>query len=571
METEDGALVVKVIKDNKPVVGSITVTKTGEVLVGYNAAREVDNKNHFVYEVRKLKNAEFKVVADEDIYTPDHAIDENGNRIVIYAKDTVIATITTEETGTAKLENLPLGKYRVIEVKAPDTMILNEKPMYAELVYEGQNKALVSKSVSLLNERQKVVIEAVKMDSDTKKLLAGTTFGLYAAEDILDYDGKIIIKKDQCFEKAVTDKDGKAIFNSDLPLYNFYVKELDPSVGYGTKNEVQYVDATYKGQTVKLQTYTKEFYNDHTEIIGTTATDNFTTEHIGAARYDAILIDTVEFKNLCIGKEYKVVGILMDKATGKALLDKNGKEITAEKTFVAEEEDGSVEVVFKFDATGMQGITTVVFEDLYQNGVKISTHADIEDEGQTIYFPEVKTTIKSTATNNHTGLASIKETLIDTVSYKNLVIGKEYSVEGHLVVKSTGEPLLDKDGNMITAGKKFTAEKTSGTIDIVFEFDASLLKGETIVAFETLKYYSIEIATHADIEDEEQSIYYPEMKTSASVEGKKIASRSDCLKVVDKVTYKNLIIGQKYVIKGVLMDKNTGKELLDANGNMVTA
>lgn len=570
MEQENGAYVVKVVKNDKPVVGSITIEKTGEVLVSFDGPKEADNKNHFIYKVRKLKDAEFVVYADEDIYSPDYAVDSNGNRVIIYAKDSVVANVVTNEEGLAKVENLPLGKYRVIEKKAPTTLILNEKPMYAELAYEDQNQAFVSKSVSLFNERQKVVIEAIKKDSDTKKLLAGTTFGLYAAEDIVGYDGKVIIKKDQCIEKAVTDKDGKAVFNSDLPLYNFYVKELDPSIGYGTKNEVQYVDATYKGQTVKLQTYTKEFYNDHTEIIGTTAKDNFTTEHIGAARYDAILIDTVEFKNLCIGKEYKVVGILMDKATGKALLDKNGKEITAEKTFVAEEEDGSIEVAFKFDATGMQGITTVVFEDLYQDGVKISTHAEIEDEGQTIYFPEVKTTIKSTATNNHTGLASIKETLIDTVSYKNLVIGKEYSVEGHLVVKSTGEPLLDKDGNMITAGKKFTAEKTSGTIDIVFEFDASLLKGETIVAFETLKYYSIEIATHADIEDEDQSIYYPTISTSASVGGSKLAQRAADLKVVDTITYKNLIIGHSYTIKGILMDKSTGKALLDANGNYVT-
>lgn len=571
MENEDGALVVKVTKNNKPVVGSITIEKTGEVLVSFDGPEEADNKNHFVYAVRKLKGAEFVVYADEDIYSPDYAVDSNGNRVIIYAKDSVVANVVSDESGVAKVENLPLGKYRVVEKKAPATLVLNAKTMYAELAYEGQNQPLVSKSVSLFNERQKVVINAIKKDKNTLEALEGTTIGLFANEDILNADGKVVVKKSQCVEKAVTDKDGKVVFYSDLPLYNFYLQELDPTVGYGTKNEIQYIDATYKGQTVKLQTYSQEFLNERTEIIGTTANDNYTAEHIGSVKEDAIVIDTVEYKNLVVGKTYTIKGILMNKATGKELLDANGKKITAEKTFEAEKEDGSIDIVFKFDASKMQGVTTVAYEYLYQDDIVISTHTDINDEGQTIRFPEIKTELTNPETKNHTGIINDKATLVDKVSYKNLVIGKEYTVSGYLVVKSTGKPLLDKDGKLITGSKTFEAKKADGSVDITFEFDASLIAGETVVAYESIKYYSVELAVHADIEDEDQSVYYPAMRTSASVEGLKVAKPEKSVKLIDTVTYKNLTVGKLYTIKGILMDKATGEALLDANGQSIVA
>ena len=260
----------------------------------------------------------------------------------------------------------------------------------------------------------------------------------------------------------------------------------------------------------------------------------------------------------------------MDKTTGKALLDKDKKEITATKKFTAEKPDGTVELVFTFDSSLLTGKSVVVFEDLYNENIKVAFHTDIKDEGQTVNFPEIHTTATDKATKSHTGVVDEKTTITDKVDYSNLTVGEKYKVSGVLMNKETGEKLLDKDGNAITSEKEFTAESQNGSINIEFTFDSSLLAGKTTVVFEDLFNEKIKVASHADIKDEGQSVHFPEIHTTATIDSAKSITEKGSVILKDVVDYKNLIAGEKYKVKGVLMNQETGEKFLDKDGNEIT-
>ena len=233
--------------------------------------------------------------------------------------------------------------------------------------------------------------------------------------------------------------------------------------------------------------------------------------------------------------------------------------------------EGSVVVHFTFAGSTLAGKTVVVFESVSYEGKECAVHADLNDEGQTIYFPEIKTTAKDKDSGKHYEKTETEDTLIDTVTYQNLIPGKEYTLTGTLMDKKTKKP-LEADGKPITAKTTFTPEKADGTVELSFTFDASALSGKTIVVFESVSYKEKEIAVHADIDDHEQSIYFPEIKTTAKdgADGDKEVLSSKEATIVDTVTYKNLIPKTKYKLTGILMDKETGKEIL-VDGKPVTA
>ena len=251
----------------------------------------------------------------------------------------------------------------------------------------------------------------------------------------------------------------------------------------------------------------------HFPEIGTTAKDKETDMNLSQADKEVTLVDTVAYKNLLPGEEYVMTGTLMDKETGKPVeIDK--KEVTAETTFTPKESSGTVDVIFSFDGTSLAGKTVVVFESATYDGKEFATHADLEDNGQTIYFPEIATTAKDKADGDHFTKTDKEITIVDTVKYSNLIPGKEYALTGTLMDKETKEP-LQADGKPITATTTFTPEDASGSIELTFTFDGSILFGKTIVVFESLTYQEKEIAVHADIEDHEQSIYFPGIGTTA--------------------------------------------------------
>ena len=295
--------------------------------------------------------------------------------------------------------------------------------------------------------------------------------------------------------------------------------------------------------------------------IHTTAVGEDTQDHIEKAKEEAVIVDTVSYEGLQIGREYTVTGKLMDKETGEPILV-NGEEVTASETFTAETEEGGIDITFTFDSSALAGKSLVAFETLYTEEKEVAVHADITDEGQTVRIPEIHTTATDKVTGDHDGVVAKETTVLDEVFYTNLIPGKEYTVSGKLMVKETGEPLTI-DGKEVTAEKTFVAEEADGSIILEFTFDSSALAGKKIVAFEDVTYEGISIGTHEDLTDEDQTISYPEIHTTAAdqASGSKTMTLGSSVTLVDTVTYKGLTAGKTYVLKGTIMDKTSGQPI----------
>ena len=242
MDSVSGDAIITVTYENHPVKGKLVIHKSGETLKSF--------KKDFVYEETSLEGAEFEIYAAEDILTPDHQVDEQGNRHVIYAKDTLVKTVTTDKNGEAVIKDLPLGKYRVKETKAPAGFVLNPDSQEVSFIYKDQNTPEIEEKLEFSNERQKVELSVEKQDAETGKALKGATFGLYNKEAISSGD-KVVVKADTLLQEITSNEKGKAAFTLDLPLGRYYVKELQAPAGYVSSDEILEFDATYQGQDVK--------------------------------------------------------------------------------------------------------------------------------------------------------------------------------------------------------------------------------------------------------------------------------------------------------------------------------
>ena len=611
---ENGVTIVKTEKKNTPQKGTITVEKTGEIFSNVTAiggGYTDENGNDVVlptiyqpeYSASGLAGAVFEIYADENITTPDGT--------VRYTKDTLVDAITTGEKGTATSKQLYLGKYRVVEKTAPNGFVLNRTVNHIALTYAGQNEKVTNTSTSFTNDRQKVEIDLTKILEQDEKFNIGNngeirnvSFGLYADEDLKAANGTVI-PKDGLLEIITCDKKGKANFTTDLPIGSYYVKEISTdnhyilsdkkypvvfeyagqdtatvriSVNDGEPIENEIIYGTIKGLKIDRETgeniagalfgmfkaeekelsektailtaesneegiftfenvpygeyiirelkpaegylpneenYTvtisenKEIIeitieNDKIPELGTTATIDGKKE-VGATEVFT-LEDVVEYKHLVPGKEYTVKGVLMDKATGKELLI-DGKKITSEATFIPDEPTGEVIVSFEFDARYINEETNiVVFESLYSEDKELAVHADLEDVGQnvTVKIPKIGTKASIDGKKEFTVNGDI--TIDDVVSYKHLTAGKEYTIKGVLMDKSTGKQFL-VDGKEVCSEVTFTPETSDGEVTVSFTFDGSVITADTeIVVFETLYRDETEIAVHADIDDKDQTV-----------------------------------------------------------------
>ena len=245
MDQTSGDAIIEVTMENQPVKGKLTIKKSGEVLTSFD--------KDFGYEMTSLADAEFAVYAAEDIYTPDWQRDENGNRIVIHAKNALVATVKTDEKGTAVVEDLPLGTYRIEETKAPVGFVLNKEPQTVTFAYADQETPVIEQTAEFTNDRQKVEITVEKQDVETGKKLSGAVFGLYAVSAIGSADHeKVLVEADTLLEEVTSDENGLAAFTLDLPLGQYYVKEHKAPDGYVSSDEVLTFDAGYQGQDVPV-------------------------------------------------------------------------------------------------------------------------------------------------------------------------------------------------------------------------------------------------------------------------------------------------------------------------------
>ena len=301
--------------------------------------------------------------------------------------------------------------------------------------------------------------------------------------------------------------------------------------------------------------------------IQTTAHDAVTGDNMGSLENDTTtIVDRIEFSGgLRPDETYTFTGTLMDRNTGEPILDADGAEITASVSHyvtAAEAEDGGfVEVTFAdIPSDILRGKTTVVFEDCYDdNGTRVAGHADINDEGQTVYYPDIHTTATDGVTGAHEGDATVGDTITinDEVAYTGLKPGEIYTMTGELMDKETGEPLEGVDPVSV----EFTPETADGAVTVVFEVPSELVRGKTTVVFEDCYLGDREVAVHADIDDEGQTVGYPDIHTTATdgLDGDKMFSGQQDVTLVDTVEYENLTPGVEYTMTGTLYDKATGE------------
>lgn len=486
---------------NIPIGVLVTVEEIG-VPLGY----KLDSKVHTYITTTDTKELEYDLIPEDfteevmkgqialhkQYETLDDLAEEQGAEFDVYlksagsfdaAKETERDHITTGADGMATTKDLPYGTYVVHQTKGG-----NGRQLVADFDVSISEDGKVY-SYDLVNVQKNAQLKIVKTSEDG--VIEGIHFRVtrledsYSAEYVTNAAGEILTETLPIY----ADKDG-------ANKYQYKVEELDTEETFG----YQLPDS----QTVELsegEIASVSFHNVPIEI-GTKATVE------GEKEVDPLdkvtLTDTVSYTGLVPGKEYKVTGVLMDKKTGEKLLV-NGKEITAETTFIAETKNGSVDVTFIFDATGLHGKGIVVFEDLYRENALLATHADINDEGQTVKIKNPEIGTKATA-DGKKEITADKITITDVVSYKDLTPGKEYKLTGVLMNKATNDKLLI-DGKEITAEATFTPKATTGEVEMTFTFDARELTVETeVVAFETLYRDGIEIAVHADIEDEGQTV-----------------------------------------------------------------
>ena len=486
---------------NIPIGVLVTVEEIG-VPLGY----KLDSKVHTYITTTDTKELEYDLIPEDfteevmkgqialhkQYETLDEPADEQGAEFDVYlksagsfdaAKETERDHITTGADGMATTKDLPYGTYVVHQSKGG-----NGRQLVADFDVSISEDGKVY-SYDLVNVQKNAQLKIVKTSEDG--VIEGIKFRVtrledsYSAEYVTNAAGEILTETLPIY----ADKDGAT-------KYQYKVEELDTEETFG----YQLPDS----QTVELsegEIASVSFHNKPIEI-GTKATVE------GEKEVDPLdkvtLTDTVSYTGLVPGKEYKVTGVLMDKETGEKLLV-DGKEITAETVFVPETKNGSVDVTFIFDATGLHGKEIVVFEDLYRENVLLATHADINDEGQTVKIKNPEIGTKATA-DGKKEITADKITITDVVSYKDLTPGKEYKLTGMLMNKATNDKLLI-DGKEITAEATFTPKAPTGEVEMTFTFDARELTAETeVVVFETLYRDGIEIAVHADIEDEGQTV-----------------------------------------------------------------
>lgn len=477
--TDTGVTVVKVKARDVAQKGIINITKTGEI---FSSVEENNGVYTPKYSIGNLKGAVFEIYAAEDMTTLDGT--------VRYEQGTLVDTITTDDDGVAKSKELYLGKYTVIEKTAPNGYVHNAAKYDAELIYAGQNVSVTSTDISVYNDRQKVSVSLKKIMANDKTFGIGNNgeitsvrFGVYAGEDIKANNGDVI-PKDALITFANCDKNGNISFDCDLPVgFKWYAKEIATDEHYILSNIKYEFDTEYQGQNVKVIDI--EVNNDK-------AIEN----------------------NLIYGS---VKGLKVDRETQEVikgatfgLFFANTSELTEKNAVLTAVTDESGVFVFNNIPYGEYLIKELKPTDGYLDNEDVFT-VTIKDNEQVVELtaindkvPELKTT--ATVNGKKEVIAKGEISIKDTVEYKHLVLNTEYVIKGTLIDKSTGKQFKVK-GKEITSTVKFVPDKADGKVEVTFTFDGSAIKKDTeLVVFETLYRDGVELTTHADINDDGQTV-----------------------------------------------------------------
>lgn len=549
--------------------------KSGETYKVTGVLMDKDTGKEFLVNGKKVEvTKEFTIDPKPIVVDGNEVKDQDGNTMLAPVSGNI--DLTFEFEGSDELKGKTLVAFETMTYKNVEIFVHKDLKDEEQTVHipDGHTNVVDKDTKDRISKADKEVtlIDTVTYSNvlaGKEYEVTGTLMNKETGEPIL-VDGKEV-KSTVKFTAPIPEDGSKYVSGTVDVTFKF-----DGSALAG-KAVVAFEDVTYKGITVFTHADIND--NDQTDYFPdghTTITDDNTKDQITYAQGEISITDTVHYEGLLAEREYEVTGVLYDKKTGKPL-KVDGKEVTASTKFTtpAAEEgketvDGTVDVTFKFKGSKeLEDSELVAFETVTRNGAEVFVHADIDDVAQTVTVPGGKTTATDSETKNHTSYADKDVTIVDRVEYEGLLPEKEYKVEGKLMNKETGKPIL-VDGKEVTATAKFKTPKAeeegfrvSGSVDVTFKFDGRALAGTATVVFEDVYYNGVKVFTHADLEDEAQTVEFPSVKTSvkdAADNDRKITAKGTAT-MIDTVTYTNLVPGKSYTLEGVIMNKATGKPL----------
>lgn len=465
-------------------------------------------------------------------------------------------TYTFEELRCSANDSLNLVKFEVTvsrDAYTIDRGTVDDNPIEIGTTAtdgaDGDHKLLASNQAEIVDS-----VSYKGLKKGTEYELQGILMDAETGEALKGMDGKEITATSKFTPKASSGKQ-KVKFKFDATLLGGHKAVVFERLYLDGKIQATHEDPEDEDQTVEFLPVE----------IGTTATDAADGDKSIGVGKAVTVEDEVSYKNLATGREYTVIGTLMDSATGEPLKDADGNAVTASTTFEPEDNEGKVKVTFSVDTSTLSNRKLVVFEKLEADGNVIASHEDLTDEGQTVEVipPEIKTSAADGADGDKEVTADGKAAIVDTVKYTGLVPGTEYELQGTLMDAETGEALRGAGGKEITVSAKFTPQAQDGTQDVTFTFDASELGGAKTVVFEKLFVDGTLIGSHEDPTDQDQTVEIaPSLKTTAAtIQGSKVVKPEDEVAIVDTVHLKGLRPGQSYTLTASINKKSDGTQL----------
>ena len=545
------------VTDNKPLLDASGNQYTNTKKFLWNGQTEEEIK----IEIDSTALEGHKIVFFEDLYFGDSTADED---LVLreHTEDNIEQSIFVPKVRTSAIDTETRNRVLSLERKLIDTIELTA--VAPDTDYKLTTTLVDKKTGEFIVDKDGQVV-TVETDYHSPKTTENPD---YICDGCSYHDEKVYYAVDDTFDVTIDLSNVEGLEGKDIVVYETLI--------YKDKVFAKHADINDIDQTLEVPK------------IGTTLVDTVTEDHVAQRRENFTLIDTVAYENLIPGIEYTLEGKLMDKATGEEFKDANGKSVTAKITFTPTEENGKVDVPFKFTAKLTKGQTLVAFETLSFERtvpdvklVPIAEHNKLDDVEQTVDIPDIHTTFHDTLIEDmFPGYAHVgpEVELIDTVYYENITVGKEYTVVGTIMIKGKNEVLKDDEGNPVTATTTFKADKPTGYVDVKFVVNTQKLNGYPIVAFETLQYKNINLVVHADIDDVDQTLeLLPDLHTTLKANTSEdmlivnhLAQVIGKTKLIDTVEYEHLTIGKEYTVKGTLMDKKTEKPVLDKDGKPYT-
>ena len=374
--------------------------------------------------------------------------------------------------------------------------IINEKfPTLKTTVRDSETGTNVASLSDTFNGIDAVNLKKLEVRHNYKLTMKAYSkaLGTYLSEDTKEFeatDPEMDVEVDVKFD--VTDE----LLGTDVVIFEYLTDEAYPDELVAFEENLGSAEQTI-----------------HFPSMGTTFLDDVSNTHIAYPDQEVKHTDKIAYNNLIPGIKCKAKATLKYQDTGDTIVDADGKELVQEVSFIPEEPSGTVDVTFKFNASLLAGKSITAFEEIYVNDRLVMSECDLNNEDQTIHYPEIHTTAKDAVSLTHNGRRRHDAVIVDIVDSKNLIPGAKYRVDGVVMDYDTQNPFLKDDGEQVLASVEFTAEKSDSSVEVTFpEIDTIKLLGKSLVCYERL-YLVVDdkeylVAVHEDIEDKDQTVTY---------------------------------------------------------------